>query len=56
MIDEMKAISHARIEMERVASAKGSPRILLARKLAILTMFALGVGSSGSDEDSAIKG
>lgn len=36
MMDEMKAMSQARMEMERVASAKGSPKILLARKLAIL--------------------
>lgn len=37
MIDEMKAISHARMEMDRVASANGSPRMLLGRKLAIVT-------------------
>lgn len=30
-------MSHARREIERVASAKGSPRILLVRKLAMLT-------------------
>ena len=36
MIEEMKAISHARMEMDRVASAKGSPRMLLGRKLAIV--------------------
>lgn len=35
MMEEMNAISHARMEMERVASANGSPRMLLARKLAM---------------------
>lgn len=36
MMEEMKAISHARMEMDRVASANGSPRMLLGRKLAIV--------------------
>lgn len=36
MMEEMKAISHARMEMDRVARANGSPRMLLGRKLAIV--------------------
>lgn len=35
-MEEMKAISHARMEMDKVASANGSPRMLLGRKLAIV--------------------
>lgn len=45
MMDAMKAMSHARMEMERVASAKGSPRMLLGRNFAILLCFH---GHSGS--------
>lgn len=39
MMDAMKAMSHARIEMERVASANGSPRMLLGRNFAIFDVY-----------------
>lgn len=47
MMDAMKAMSHARMEMERVASAKGSPRMLLGRNFAILDVLSRTLGFVG---------
>lgn len=44
MMDETKAMSQARMEMESVASAKGSPRMLLGRKLGIVGELSLRLG------------
>lgn len=54
MMDAMKAMSHARIEMERVASAKGSPRMLLARNFDILDVRSQSFDFLG-DENSAVE-